>query len=486
MSDYNFATYDRETKVWTGTIGSYKFPMDVFIGEQLLTALDKTPDRVIQINHEEKTELLCKDLKVSSIRVAQNLQKLGIQPDDIVGFICQNSHHVNALVYGCVLIGAVINPLHVSFTKDGIKQMFSQTKPKLVICDSKVYETTREALNELGNEAKIFTLLREIPGVSHVDELLATTGIESEFVPPKFDKPADKKLFGILCSSGTTGAPVFFFLMIASNSSQFFHSQKGVCMPHVLVLSFIDPSDSSVSAPISRSFSFSPIYWGSGLLSMVLSAFNYGETKIVTMKPFSVDLCAKLIEKYHPTSIQLNPAAMLPFLNSSYVNSLDFTGVKMFMCTGSIVSEELRRKFKSIFPEKPLVIFYGMTEVPISAMFPSSDYGGLKVGKIVSSIYLKVVDDEGNKLENGEKGEIRAKFEFGFAGYFNNPEETAEAIDEEGYFKTGDLGHLDDDGNIFVLGRNKDIFKYKGYHVREKLAFLKFSNLFNSLTGFPT
>jgi 4-coumarate--CoA ligase len=243
-------------------------------------------------------------------------------------------------------------------------------------------------------------------------------------------------------------------------------------MPHVFVLSFVDPLESSeepsAPAPISRSFSFSPIYWGTGLMSMILSAFNPGETRIVTMNSFSVDLCAEMIEKYHPTSVQLNPASMLPFLNSNYVNTLDFTSVKMFMCSGSIVNEELRKKFKSIFPEKPFVIFYGMTECPVSSVFPGANYEGLTVGKIVSSIYLKIVDDDGNKLDNGKKGEIRVKFEFGFAGYFNNPTATAEALDDEGYFKTGDVGYIDDGGNIFILDRNKDIFKYKGYHVSEE------------------
>lgn len=237
-------------------------------------------------------------------------------------------------------------------------------------------------------------------------------------------------------------------------------------MPHVFVLSFVDPSESSESAPISRSFSFSPIYWGTGLLSMILSAFNSGETRITSMYPFSVELCAEIIEKHHPTSVQLNPSAMLPFLNSPFVKSVDFSSVKMFMCSGSIVNEELRKKYKSVFPEKPLVVFYGMTEVPVAAMFPGESYDGLKVGKIVSNILLKVVDDNENNVGIGETGEIRAKFEFGFAGYFKNPEATTEALDNEGYFKTGDIGYLDEEGNIFILDRNKDIFKYKGYHVR--------------------
>jgi acyl-coenzyme A synthetase/AMP-(fatty) acid ligase len=242
-------------------------------------------------------------------------------------------------------------------------------------------------------------------------------------------------------------------------------------MPHVFVLSFVNSTETSTTTPISRSFSFSPIYWGSGLLSLVLSAFNSGETRITTMYPFNVELCAEIIEKYQPTSVQLNPSAMLPFLNSDFAKSADFSSVKMFMCSGSIVNEELRKKYKSLFPEKPLIVFYGLTEVPIAAMFPGDDYEGLKVGKIVSNIYLKVVDDNGKNLDIGETGEIRAKYEFGFTGYYNNLKATAEALDEEEYFKTGDIGYLDIEGNIFVLDRNKDIFKCKGYHV--SLIFLK-------------
>lgn len=447
MSDFKVATFDPETKVWTGNVGNYKLPMDKFLGAELLKALDRTPNRVIQINHEEGTELLCKDLRTSSIRVAKNLQKSGIEADDVVGFICKNSHNLNAIVYGCVLVGAIINPLHVSFTKSDIKQMFCETKPKIVVCDSEIYEVTKEALEELENDAKVFTLIERVSGAAFFDELFTPIDEGEDYIPPTFDSTSDKKLLGVMCSSGTTGAP------------------KGVCMPHAFVLSFVDPNETSYPAQISRSFSFSPIYWGTGLMSLLLSAFNAGETRITTMHPFNIDLCVEIIEKHQPTSLQLNPSAMLPLLNSPLSKTGDFSSIRMFFCSGSIVNAELRNKFKQVFPEKPLLIFYGMTEVPISAMFPGESYDGLKVGKIVANIYLKVVDEDENNLGIGETGEIRARFEFGFSGYFNNPEATRNALDHESYFKTGDIGYLDEDGNIYILDRNKDVFKHKGFHV---------------------
>lgn len=208
MSRANIAKFDPKEKVWIGPLGKYPYAMDTFVGEVLLECFDKNPEKVIQINHDEGTEWIAKDLKLSAIRVAQNLSKLGINSDDVVGINARNTEKIYPVVLGCVLTGALTNTLHVSFNIEAIKQMWSQTKPKIVVCDSDVYETTKAALDELKNDAKIFTLLDKVPGVSFIDELLAATENENNFVAKKFDTTADKKSLGIMCSSGTTGEPV--------------------------------------------------------------------------------------------------------------------------------------------------------------------------------------------------------------------------------------------------------------------------------------
>jgi acyl-CoA synthetase (AMP-forming)/AMP-acid ligase II len=126
MSRENIATFDLVTKVWTGPMGKYPYPLTTYTGDLLLKAFDANPEKVVQINLDEGTEWIARDLKLAAIRVAQNLLKVGMKPEDVIGFNVANSQNVIALVLGSVLIGAAINPLHVSFTKDSIKQMFAK------------------------------------------------------------------------------------------------------------------------------------------------------------------------------------------------------------------------------------------------------------------------------------------------------------------------------------------------------------------------
>lgn len=437
-------TFNSRTKIWTGNVGAYKFSLDVYYGEKLLEALDETPDRVLQINHEKEWRWTCAEVKMSSVRVAQNLTRLGIRPDDVVGFICRNSGNILPLIYGCALIGAPVNPIHISYTKDKIKDMFKMTKPKLVFCDHDLFESTKDALHEIKNKAMIFTLLKKVPVVPHVSELLVPTGCEYHFKPLSFDKRASEKLIAIVCSSETTGPA------------------KAVCMPHTAALQF-----ATFRAPKEfTSLNFSSIYWCTGLMGVYLAPFRIGETRISTIQPFSAEFCVELIEQYKVTVIVMPPVYLVSLLNSSAARTGDFASVRLFSCTGSVVNENLRDKFKATFPDKPLLISYGTTEIFIAAIHPSESSEGLKVGKTYTNIQVKIVDVEGNPLDIGEAGEICAKPEFKFQGYYNNPSSSQKAVDADGFLKTGDLGYLDKDGNIYILDLHNDTFKYKEHMVR--------------------
>lgn len=438
-------TYNNRTKIWTGNYSAYSLALDVYYGEKLLEALDETPERTLQINHEENRKLTCSEVKMSSIRVAQNLQRLGIKPDDVIGFICRNSGNVLPLIFGCALIGAPINPLHVSYSKEKIVLMFGKTRPKLVFCDHDLFNITKEALNENENNAMIFTLVKKIPVVPFVAELLIPTGTEYHFKSPKFEKRASEKLIAIVCSSETT-APL-----------------RGVCMPHTAILQFINVKFKRIRDFIS--LNFSSIYWSTGLVGVYLAPFRTGETRICSIRSFTPELCIELIEQYRVTVVVLPPVYLNSLINSAATKNGDFSSIVLFSCTGAVLSESLREKFKITFPDKPLLISYGTTEIFIAAIAPGENIDGKRVGRTFTNIQVKVVDDEGSPLEIGQIGEICAKPEFKFQGYYNSPETSQEAVDSEGFVKTGDLGYLDKDGYIYILDRNNDTFKYKDHLV---------------------
>lgn len=437
--------YNPRTRIWTGDVGPYLYPLDTYFGEKLLDALDETPDRVLQINHDDNQRLTCKEARMSSIRVAQNLQRLGIKQDDVIGFICRNSNVLLPLMYGCALIGAPINSLHVSHTKEDLRQMFSKTRPKLVFCDHDLLQTTKEALQDIRNNAIIFTLIKKIPVVPYVNELLVPTGSEYHFKPIKFDKPASEKLLAIICSSDLS-KPL-----------------KGVSMPHTTAMQFVAYKCRGFKSFVSLNFSSTG--WGTGLIGVLLAPFRVGETRVTTIQPFNPEICVKLIELYRVTVLILPPVYLNSLISSPLSQTADFSSVRVFSCTGAVVSESLRERFKTAFPNKPLIISYGKTEIFIAAMHPGEKTDGLKVGRTFTNIQVKICDEEGSPLDLGEIGEICAKPEFKFQGYYNSPESTQQVVDSEGFFKTGDLGYMDKDGYIYILDRNNDTFKYKEHLV---------------------
>lgn len=176
------ANFNMETKIWEGPKVAYEFDLLTSVGAEVLKKLAETPDRVLHICHDDDVTKTCEETRIASIRVAQHLTKLGFKQGDVIGFICRNGSNLTAALYGCILIGTPVNPLDVGFKKDDIKHMFAQTKPKLVFCDADVYQTTRDALNELENDATIVTLREKVDDSSFIEDLLAPTGSEDSFM----------------------------------------------------------------------------------------------------------------------------------------------------------------------------------------------------------------------------------------------------------------------------------------------------------------
>lgn len=147
-----------------------------------------------------------------------------------------------------------------------------------------------------------------------------------------------------------------------------------------------------------------------------MTAFRSNDTSIVTAQPFSVDLLVQIIKKHDVNFFQAAPYQILLLLQSPLLDPRDFIGVQVFCVLGSMISENLRKEFRAVFPRHPLIIAYGMSEscISISATAPTDSIDGLTVGRISPNIYVKVIDKQGALVEVGKIGEILAKPEFKF------------------------------------------------------------------------
>lgn len=383
------SSYDELHKIWSGAKADYPHPMDTYFGEEILKMLNESPDEILEITHEENYSMTRKEARELSINVARNLMRLNVKPDDVVGFICRNSKYLSVLMYGCIIIGAPINPLDESVGDQYIKQIFSDTKPSIVFCDSELYEMTKANLEEIGSNAKVFTLLGKISGVPNVDELLKPTGEEDTFVPPKFDQPADRKLIAIICTSGTTGDP------------------KGTIKTHATFLGF---SKVTMMPMPHKTLNFSPISWMYGFLASIMVAVRSTECKVQTSEFFSPELLVKLVEKYQVTILFLPAEHLYQFLDSPLSDTVDFTSVKMVTSGGAVISNRLRNKFRQKFPTTSFVSGYSMTEASVSLCPPGKVYKNeASVGNLMFNVLVKIVDSDGNKLGIGGQGEILTK-----------------------------------------------------------------------------
>lgn len=106
----------------------------------------------------------------------------GYQSKQVFGFTAENSHHVAAIVFASIDIGCPVNTLDPSFGKAEIMHMLNITKPVLMFCDIKLFDMIQECLNELGNDAKIFTFGGSKSGSEPIENLFAETQTESDFV----------------------------------------------------------------------------------------------------------------------------------------------------------------------------------------------------------------------------------------------------------------------------------------------------------------
>lgn len=244
----------------------------------------------------------------------------------------------------------------------------------------------------------------------------------------------------ILCSSGSTGLP------------------KGVTISHKALINCgffgVETGDMLLS--------FSTLYWMSGLFTMYLGLVN-GGCRIMTNKTFSSDLLIDLIEKFKVSFMLGPPSQMALLVQNDRAIKADLSSMKNYFVGGSAVPFPVIEKVRKIMANCSIRVGYGMTEI-CGACSYGVPAGPNANGYVKENTKVKIVDDDGNKLGVGETGEIIIKTIFSWNGYYGNNKATLEAIDDDGWIKSGDLGFFDADGNLFVVDRKKDILKFQNFH----------------------
>jgi len=200
----------------------------------------------------------------------------------------------------------------------------------------------------------------------------------------------------------------------------------------------------------------------------IFGFFNlYYGYKTVVMERFDFESYLKIVEKYKATVLHLVPPVALMLAKHPSVDNYDLTSVRTIFIGAAPLTQQLSEEVAKRIKVHSFQQAYGLTETaPVATATPLKQYKHGSAGIIVPNTQFKVVDIEsGKNLGVNEEGEFFIRGPQIMKGYFNNSKATADTIDADGWLRTGDIGHFDEDGFIFVSDRLKEMIKYKGYQV---------------------
>jgi 4-coumarate--CoA ligase len=188
--------------------------------------------------------------------------------------------------------------------------------------------------------------------------------------------------------------------------------------------------------------------------------------ELIVMSKFDIENFCLYIQKFKATFVYVVPPVVLLLVKNPVVNKYNLSSVRMMSSGGAPLTrelvEELYRRLKI-----PIKQGYGLSEASSTHIQPWERWNTSigSVGSLLPNQTAKFVSEDGKEVPPGQSGELWIKGPNIFQGYINNAKETKNSLTSDGYLKTGDVGHEDEGGNLYITDRLKEIIKYKGFQV---------------------
>jgi long-chain acyl-CoA synthetase len=390
--------------------------------------------------------------------LAASLVRLGVGRGDRVALLSANNPEWVMTFWACAAAGAVCVPLNAWWRADELEFGLRDSGAKVLICDERRHAVVQDVLPRLDGLEHTCVI-----GAPSFAELLA--GDDPGGLP---DTPVDEDdIAGIFYTSGTTGTPKGATITHRQVSANL---QNLLCLSMAAMMSGQSPPELS-SGLQPASLLVVPLFHTTGCHATMVVNYASGG-KLVLMPPgrFDPDLAMTLIEAEQVTSIGGVPTIMWRILDSPNFSKYDLSTVKRISYGGAPAAPELVQRINEAFPnvKDTLGTAYGLTETAsVATLIAGDDYLAHpgSVGKPVPTVEIKLVGDDGNMVATGENGEIWIKGPTVMShGYWQRPDANAESF-TDGWFHTGDVGRLDDEGYLYIVDRAKDMIIRAGENV---------------------
>ena len=407
------------------------------MGRNLATLLTDTAERfgdrtALKLDDAEVTYEL---LDEGSARVAGLLAQRGFEPGDRVGIMLPNVPYFALTYYGVLRAGGVVVPMNVLLKGREVEFYLSDPEAKLLFGWHDFADAAQKGADEAGAEAIIVK-------PDEFEKLVGDIEPQRELAEVDDDDTAV-----ILYTSGTTGKP------------------KGAELTHANLYRNADVATKlAQTSEKDVVLGALPLFHSFGQTCGLNATIRQGG--LLTLIPrFDPAHALEIIQRDKVTIFQGVPTMFGGMLNSDRRDEFDTSSLKTCMSGGAAMPGEVMRGFEEAFKCKVLE-GYGLSETSPVASFnhPDKERKIGSIGTPIEGVEMKVVDDDRNDVEQGEVGEIVIKGHNIMKGYWKREEATKESI-QDGWFATGDMGKIDEDGYFFIVDRKKEPIIRGGYNV---------------------
>jgi len=398
-------------------------------------------------------------------------ERCGIGPGDRVAVLSQNNPEWCLAFWGTVAQGAILVGLNGWWKADEILYGLQDSGATVLVADRKRFERIADRLDEAPDLAHVFLIgadPADIAGVTgsaklhRFDELTTTPAA----APPAAEIAEDDTAV-IFYTSGTTGKPKG---AMSTHRSMIANLQNTIYM--TVAGAMASPSGDSVlgsSSSPTVSLLTSPLFHVSGCHSGLVVGLMAGIKIVIPEGRFDPLTALELIQDHKVTVWATVPTMVWRVCEHPARHDYDTSTVTSVAFGGSPSADELQRKVAETFPNvRTTTNAYGLTETSSVATVIGGEDAKRKpwsVGPPVPTVEVRIVGTTGEPLGQGQTGEVCIRGPILMKGYWDKPEDTAEAIDGEGWLHTGDIGHLDEEGFLAITDRKKDMIIRGGENI---------------------
>ena len=385
------------------------------------------------------------ELDEASNKIANALIKMGVSKGDRVAMLLSNSPEFAVIYFGIIKISAVVVPLDTKYKVGELASLFDDSQPKALVTESPFLEPLVPILPGFKYIEHVIDLSAKYEGrFLSYQEIMATSSARKVKVEPE---PED--IANIAYTSGPTFRP------------------RGVMLSHqdlVTGATILGDGFRQTDEDVVVLFAL-PLHHVVGLEAVLLTSISKGST-VVMLPGLSINGLIGIIEKRGATIFMGVPFIFILMVRMAEEEGIkhDLSSLRLCCAGGAPVPTNIMKRFKRRYG-LDIVQFWGLTEATAYLTFQPVDGTGKpgSTGKAMPGWEVKIVDDNGKELPPNQPGEIIVRGPI-MKGYYNNPRVTAETI-RDGWLHTGDIGRVDEDGELFILGRKKEMIIAKGQNI---------------------